>query len=154
MKQSRREFLKTTAALSSLLYIPSEILGRGNSVAPSDKLNIAAIGAGGMGQADLSQLESENIVALCDVDWNRASESFKKYPNANKYKDFRIMLDKEKSLDAVLVAAPDHMHAIATLAVIERGLHVYCEKPLTYSIGEARKVAIAAREAKIASQMG
>ncbi len=154
MKYSRRKFIKTSAALSSFIFLPASVLGRGKHISPNDRLNVAAIGAGGRGNSDLHELESENIIALCDVDWKRAEEPFKRYPKRNRYKDFREMLDKEKSLDAVIIATPDHTHAVATLAAIERGLHVYCEKPLTYTIQEARKVTNAAREAGVATQMG
>ena len=146
MKQSRRKFIKTTAALSSFVFLPSSIVGRGSGFSPNDKLNIAAIGAGGMGMGSLPHLESENIVALCDVDWVRAEEPFNKYPNAKRYKDYRVMLDKEKSIDAVLIATPDHVHAPATMAAIERGLHVYCEKPYSLTIAESRALADAYRK--------
>jgi len=97
---------------------------------PSEKLNIAGIGVGGRGAGDMQELESQNIVALCDVDWRNARGTFKRFPNAKQYKDFRQMLDKEdKNIDAVMVATADHCHAPASLAAIRRGKHVYCEKP-------------------------
>jgi len=155
MKQlSRRDFLKSSAAFSTFMIVPAHVLGGRGYTSPADKLNIAVIGAGGQGRSNLANIDSENIYALCDVDWLRAEQSFTKYPKAKKYKDFRIMLDKEKNIDAVLVATPDHTHAVATMAAIKRGLHVYCEKPLTYSIYESRKVTEAARKAGVATQMG
>ena len=152
---NRRLFLKNAAvAAGTISIVPRRVLGGPGCVAPSDKLNIAAVGAGGQAAWDLEQLESENIVALCDVDWERAAESFQKFPKATRYKDFRVMLDKEKTIDAVLVAAPDHVHAVAAMAAIRHGKHVYCEKPLTHTVFEARALAKAAKEAGVATQMG
>jgi predicted dehydrogenase len=158
MKKSinRRDFLRAgafTAAAFNL--VPGQILGlQGADSSANNKLNIAGIGVGGQGQSDLGQMTSENIVALCDVDWDRASGTFKRFPNAKPYKDFRKLLDEQKNIDAVVVATPDHMHAFASLAAIRLGKHVYCEKPLTHSVWEARQVAQAAREKKVATQMG
>jgi len=137
------------------MIVPRYVLGGARHTAPSEKLNIAGIGVGGQGASDLGNVSSENIVALCDVDWRHAGGTFRRYPNASKYRDFRKMLDKEdKNIDAVVVATPDHIHAPATMAAIKRGKHVYCEKPLTHSVYEARKIAEAAREHKVATQMG
>ncbi len=121
---------------------------------PSETLNIGVIGVGGRGADDLEGVKSENIVALCDVDWDRAAGTFAKYPQATKHRDFRRMLEQEKGLDAVVVATPDHTHAVASMAAIKAGKHVYCEKPLTRTVFEARALAKAAREAKVATQMG
>lgn len=151
---SRRRFLQTASASLAFSLVPRHVLGGPVHIPPSEKLDIAAIGAGGQAAWDIDNLNSENIVALCDVDSNRAAETFRKYPNATLYKDFRTMLDKEKNIDAVLVATPDHIHAVATMAAIKRGKHVYCEKPLTHTIYEARQIAKAAKEAKVATQMG
>jgi predicted dehydrogenase len=115
---------------------------------------VAVIGAGGRGDGHVKDLKDENIVALCDVDERRAARSFEAHPNATKYKDWRQLLDREKNLDAVTVATPDHMHAPIALAAMKRGLHCYCEKPLTWSIGEARDLALAAEKSKVATQMG
>jgi predicted dehydrogenase len=134
--------------------VPRHVLGGAGNTPPSEKLNIAGIGIGGQGADDLSQMESENIVALCDVDEEYAAETFARYPNAKKYRDFRKMLEKEKNIDAVLVATPDHTHAIISMAAIKAGKHVYCEKPLAHTIYETRMVAQAAREAKVVTQMG
>ncbi|PYI87408.1 MAG: oxidoreductase, partial [Verrucomicrobia bacterium] len=117
-------------------------------------LNIAAIGAGGKGDVDVAGCDSENIVALCDVDVNRAADTFKKHPSAKRYKDFRVMLEKEKSIDAVTVSTPDHMHFPASMMAIKLRKHVYCQKPLTHTIAEARKLTEAARRYKVATQMG
>ncbi|MHC4679041.1 MAG: Gfo/Idh/MocA family protein, partial [Planctomycetota bacterium] len=106
---------------------------------PSEKLNIASIGAGGMGGGNTRACAAAggNIVALCDVDGKRAAETFKKFPNARKYKDFRKMLDEQKDIEAVVVATPDHVHAVASMAAMKRGKHVYCQKPLTRLVAEA-----------------
>jgi predicted dehydrogenase len=152
---SRRDFLGGAAAAATFMIVPRYVLGGPRHTAPSEKLNIAGIGVGGQGSGDLRAMESQNIVALCDVDWRHAAGTFRRYPNARKYRDFRKMLDKEdKNIDAVVVATPDHVHAPASMAAIKRGKHVYCEKPLTHSVYEARKVAEAAREHKVATQMG
>jgi len=154
-KISRRDFLGGAAAAAAFTIVPRNVLGGPRHIPPSEKLNIAGIGVGGQGSGDLRAMESQNIVALCDVDWNRAAGTFRRYPKARQYHDFRKMLDKEdKNIDAVVVATPDHMHAVASVAAIKRGKHVYCEKPLTHSVYEARKVAEAARKYKVATQMG
>lgn len=121
---------------------------------PNEKMHIAGIGAGGRAPGVLSQMESENIVALADVDWARGAEGFKRWEKATRYKDFRQMLDKEKSIDAVTVIIPDHMHAAAALAAMQRGKHVYVEKPLTRTPWEARLLTDAAAKYKVATQMG
>jgi len=120
----------------------------------NDKLNIGVIGAGGRGWDNIQGVQSENIVALCDVDEVRAAAARKRFPSAATYRDFREMLDKERALDAVVVSTPDHMHAAACLRVLERGLHVYCEKPLTRTIYEARRLREAARASGRMTQMG
>lgn len=154
-KISRRDFMGAAAAVAAFTIVPRSVLGGPRNIPPSEKINIAGIGAGGQGASNLRALESQNIVALCDVDWRQAAETFKRYPDAKKYKDFRVMLDKEdKNIDAVIVATPDHVHAVASMAAIKRGKHVYCEKPLTHSVHEARVLAKAAREHKVATQMG
>jgi hypothetical protein len=121
---------------------------------PNEKLNIAGIGAGGRAGQVLGALTSENIVALADVDWARAAEGFKRWETATKYKDYRQMLDKEKSIDAVTVVTPDHGHASQALAAMQRGKHVYVEKPLTRTPWEARLLTEAAAKYKVATQMG
>ena len=152
---NRREFMgKAAGVMASFTILPRRVLGGPGYQAPSETLNIAGIGVGGMGGVDIRSVESQNIVALCDVDWNRAAETFKRYPKAKKYRDFRVMLDKEKSIDAVVVATPDHCHAVAALAAIKTGKHVYVEKPMAHSIHEVRTLTEAAREAGVATQMG
>jgi hypothetical protein len=124
---------------------------------PNEKLNLAAIGAGGQPAADLMQAHAgvENVVALADVDWERGRESFERFPKAVKFKDFRQMLDKQgKDIDAVVVGPPDHMHTICAMACMQHGKHVYVEKPLTRLSGEARLLAQAAEKYKVATQMG
>jgi predicted dehydrogenase len=151
---SRRDLMGTAALTAAFTVVPSGVLGQPGRVAPSDKLNIAGIGAGGMGAGDINSVSSENIVALCDVDQARAADTFKKFPKAKTYTDFRKMLDEEKNINAVIVATPDHVHAVATITAIELGKHVFCEKPLTHSVFETRKVRDSARQAGIATQMG
>jgi predicted dehydrogenase len=152
---TRRNFLRTAAvAGTGISIVPRHVLGGAGNVAPSEKLNIAGIGIGGQGRADLAELKDQNIVALCDVDWDYAAPTFKKYPAAKRYKDFREMLDQEKSVDAVVVGTPDHIHAVASMTAIKHGKHVYCEKPLTRTVTEARRLTQAAAEAKVATQMG
>jgi predicted dehydrogenase len=154
-KVSRRAFLGQTSAIAgAITIVPRHVLGGAGVAPPNSKLNLAVIGAGGRGADDIEELKTENIVALCDVDWDRAAKTFQRFPNAAKYRDFRLMLEKEKGIDAVLVATPDHTHAVASMASLKLGKHVYCEKPLTRTVAEARALAKAAREAKLATQMG
>jgi hypothetical protein len=122
---------------------------------PNEKLNIAAIGSGGKGHSDIQGCLSENIVALCDVDEKRAERAFKQFEKATKYKDYRKMLDEQgKNIDAVIVSTPDHMHAVTAIAAMERGKHVYCQKPLTRTVWEARQMMEAANKYRVATQMG
>jgi len=152
---SRRDFVRNTAgAITAFNVLPGWVLGLNGQTPPSEKLNIAAIGAAGQAAQDINGLQAHNIVALCDVDWAHAAGTFKKFPNAKPWKDFRKMLDAHKDIDAVIVATPDHMHAFASMAAMQLGKHVYCEKPLTHSVWEARRVATVAREKKLATQMG
>ncbi|MHC4519263.1 MAG: Gfo/Idh/MocA family protein [Planctomycetota bacterium] len=154
-KISRRDFVSAAAAAATFTMVPRHVLGGAGNTPPSEKINIAGIGVGGRGSGDLRALESENIVALCDADFNRARGTFRRYPDAKRYHDFREMLAKEdKNIDAVMVGAPDHIHAPAAMDAIKRGKHVYCEKPLTHSVYEARVLGEAAREAGVATQMG
>jgi len=154
-KLSRRDFMGAAAAATAFTVVPRHVLGGPRQVPPSEKVNIAGVGIGGQGGHDIDQFKSQNIVALCDVDWRHASRTFRRYPDARKYKDFRKMLDKEdKNIDGVVVGTPDHLHAIVSMAAIKRDKHVYCEKPLTHTVREARMLAEAAREHKVATQMG
>jgi predicted dehydrogenase len=120
----------------------------------NDKLNLGFIGIGGRGWNNLQALASENIVALCDVDSFRAAEAFKRFPQAQKYRDFRQMLDREHSLDAVVISTPDHTHAVAARAALQLHKHVYCEKPLVHDMGELDELAKLASGTKVATQMG
>ncbi len=152
---TRRGFMGAAAGVAAFTVVPRHVIAGSGDAAPSEKVNIAGVGIGGQGGHDINQLASQNIVALCDVDWQRAGGLFNRYPNAKRYKDFREMLDKEdKNIDGVVVGTPDHMHAIVSLAAIKRVKHVYCEKPLTHTVREAKMLADAAREAKVATQMG
>ena len=152
---TRRRFLGGAAAVAAFTVVPRHVLGGPNYIAPSEKLNIACIGIGGMGASDISQFAGENIVALCDVDWRHAAGTFDKFPNAKKYRDFRKMLDAEdKNIDAVSVSTPDHIHAVASMAAIKRNKHVYCQKPLCHNVYEVRQLTLAARKHGVATQMG
>jgi len=152
---SRRGFLGGAAAATAFLIVPRHVLGGTRQLAANEKLNIAGIGVGGQGGGDLKEMETDNIVALCDVDWERAGGTFKRYPDAKRYKDFREMLEKEaKNIDAVLIATPDHCHAPAAVMAMKMGKHVYVEKPMAHTIREARLMAQVAQETGIVSQMG
>jgi len=153
-KVPRRQFLRTAGTVAAVMVVPRHVLGGADQPPPSEKLNIAGVGIGGQGGWDIEQVAGENIVALCDVDWGYAAHTFDKHPKAAKHKDFREMLDKEKGIDAVVVGTPDHTHAVVSMEAIRRGKHVYCEKPLTRTVYEARALAKAAREHKVATQMG
>lgn len=170
-KFNRRNFLKTTTAGIGLFSIvPSYVLGQNGQNPPSSKLNIAGIGVGGMGINNLGAIckplserqegpwpdpDSQNIVALCDVDWEYAKEAFDEYPEAKRYKDYRIMLEKMgDKIDAVLIATPDHTHACIAMEAMRRGKHVYVQKPLTHSVYEARMLTEAARKYGVVTQMG
>jgi predicted dehydrogenase len=154
-KITRRDFMGAAATVAAFSVVPRHVLGGPRRVPPSEKVSIAGVGIGGQGGHDIDQFKDQNIVALCDVDWRHASRTFRRYPDAKKYKDFREMLDKEdKSIDGVVVGTPDHLHAIVSMAAIKRDKHVYCEKPLTHTVREAKLLAEAAREHDVATQMG
>ncbi|MCY3019123.1 MAG: Gfo/Idh/MocA family oxidoreductase [Planctomycetota bacterium] len=154
---NRRRFLKSAAAAAFTVHIiPRHVLGAEGQTAPSDKLNIAGVGVGGQGGGDLGDgaISSQNIVALCDVDANSAAGSVKRFPKAEVFKDYRVMLEKCKGIDAVLVATPDHMHAPVALAAMRAGKHVYVEKPMCHSVEEARVMTKVAKETGLVTQMG
>ena len=142
------------AAAAAITIVPRHVLGGPRSVPPSEKLNIAGVGVGGMGRHNLQQCAAENIVALCDVDQRYAAQTFQQYPKAKVHRDFRVMFDKQKDIDAVIVATPDHTHAVVALAAIRTGKHVYVQKPLSHSVLEARLLTEEARKHKVATQMG
>lgn len=156
MENSRRKFIKNAALFTGFTIVSNNVLGKKfGHIAPSDKLNIAGIGVGGMGRRNLSNMKTENIVALCDVDWKYADKTFKDYPNAKKYKDWRIMFDEYgKSIDAIMVATPDHTHAAVTAHAITLGKHCYTQKPLTHAVYESRLLTELADHYKVATQMG
>ncbi len=147
---TRRSFLPATAG--AIMIVPRHVLGAGYT-APSDKLNIAAVGVGGMGQNYVKGCASENIVAIADVDHVFAAPVFQTYPGAKIYKDFRVMLEKEKGIDAVIVGTPDHNHAVVASAAMALKKGVYVAKPMTRTVFEARALARTAREQKVATQM-
>jgi len=153
---SRRSFLATTAtAAAAFSIIPSHAVAGLGHTPPSSKLNIAGIGVGGMGYRNLKNMETENIVALCDVDWDYAGKSaFKAWSRAKLYKDYRVMFDQQKEIDAVLIATPDHSHALPAFMAMRQGYHVYVQKPLTHTVYESRVLAETARTYKVATQMG
>lgn len=152
---TRRQFLTVTSVATAGFSLgPRHVMGGPGRKAPSERLNIAGIGVGGMGAANLKNLESENIVALCDVDTAYAAGTFKRYPKARVWTDFREMLDKQREIEAVVIATPDHTHAVISMAAMQAGKHVYCQKPLTHDVYEARMLAQAAKETRVATQMG
>ena len=158
---SRRRFLGTAAAAATFTIVPRHVLGGPGYTAPSDKLNIACVGVNGKGQSDIQGVSTENIVALCDVDDEMMATTIRedsaKNPQllkATKYRDFRVMLEKEKGIDAVTVSTPDHTHAVIAMMAIKMGKHVFVQKPLTHTIREARELAKVAKESNLVTQMG
>ena len=155
---SRRSFIKKGALASSIFFVPRHVLGGVGYTAPSDRLNIAAIGAGGKGASDIRNASvggREKVVALCDVDFSgSAKKSVELFPKAKLYAGFREMLDKEKGIDAVTISTPDHVHGPAAKYAMERGINVYVQKPMTHNIREARMLTEMARSNKIVTQMG
>ena len=155
-KVTRRSFVRQTAVGAAAAYIVApHVLGGPGKTPPSEKLNLAGIGVGGRGDYCINGAASENIVALADVDDRRAAAVYNKFPEARTYRDFRVMLDElDSQIDAVVIATPDHTHAVAVMNAIGRGKHVYCEKPLAHSIHEVRQMASAAREQGVVTQLG
>ncbi len=147
---NRRDFL---AAASTVVVLPRHVVGGAGFKAPSDTLHIAGVGAGGMGGAYLREVSSENIVALADVDDERAAETYARFPNAARYTDFRRLFENEGGIDAVVIGTPDHTHAVVAMAAFDLGKHVYCAKPLARTIYEVRRMTDAARKAGVATQM-
>lgn len=155
-KTNRRSFIaRTSASVAAFSIVPGYVLGTRGQTPPSGKLNLAAVGVGGMGRNNLAKLADENIVALCDVDaGERATKIIKLYPKAKVYRDYREMFEKQKDIDAVIIATPDHTHGVIGMAAIKAGKHIYMQKPLAHSIFETRKLTEAAREKKLVTQMG
>jgi predicted dehydrogenase len=155
-RTSRRTFVRQSAAASVALASTGFWTSRAaaESKSPDEKLHIGIVGAGGQGASNLQNVKSENVVALCDVDERRAADSFQKFPQAARYRDFRKMLDERKDLDAVVISTPDHCHAAASVMAMKLGKHVYCEKPLAHSVYETRVMRQVAAETKVATQMG
>lgn len=153
---SRRDFVnRTLVASAGITIVPSFAVSGLGHVAPSDKLNIAGIGVGGMGLANLKNLESQNIVGLCDVDWKYAKGAFDRYPKAKKYWDWRKMYEEMgDEIDAVVIATADHTHAITAAHAMTMGKHVYLQKPLTHSVYESRLLTKLAAKHQVATQMG
>ncbi len=152
---SRRRFLGSLAGASvAVAVVPGHVLGLNGQQPPSEKLNIAGVGLGAIGSDNVNASAAENIVALCDVDSRMAAVTFGRYPKAARYKDFRRMLDKRPDIDAVIVATPDHTHAVITAAAMRRGKHVYTQMPLAHSVWEARQLAEIAKQTGVATQMG
>ena len=150
---TRRQFIQRSTLAASTLAIPTFVPSR--VFGANERLNVAGIGAGGKGAVDIDGCSSENIVAMADVDYTRAAGSFKRFDKATRYIDFRQMLEKEgKNIDAVTVSTPDHTHAVAAAMAIKMGKHVYCQKPLTHTVSEARILTQLARKHKVATQMG
>ncbi|MBM3823014.1 MAG: Gfo/Idh/MocA family oxidoreductase [Verrucomicrobia bacterium] len=148
----RRGFIKSTAAAASALAFP--LVASRNVLGANERLNVAGIGVGGKGAVDVDGCAGENIVALCDVDEANARATFSKYSTAKRYKDFRVLLEKEKSIDAVTISTPDHMHALPAAMAIKMKKHVYLQKPLTHTVYEARRLTELAKFYKVATQMG
>jgi predicted dehydrogenase len=151
---NRRTFLKAAAAASAPSFVPASVLAQ----SPADKLNHACIGADGMGWSDLNSLASHErlqVVAICDVDVARMEKAAERFPQARRYQDWRELLDREADrIDSVNVSVPDHMHAPISMSAILRGKHVYCQKPLTHEVAEARALRLAAERAGVTTQMG
>ena len=155
---NRRGFLQQSlagTALAGFAIVPRHVLGGAGYLPPSEKLNIASIGVGNRGWTVIRQLEAHNIVAICDVDGKYLGKAAERYPNARKYNDFRKLIDwEENNIDAVAVCSTDHTHAPASMAALRAGKHVFCEKPLTHSVFEARTMAEAVQDSQLATQMG
>ena len=158
MPISRRDFLKSgAAAIAGLTIAPSSILGKSHGhISPTDKLNIGVVGIGGIGHSNINAVKgTENIVALCDVNWDYAKGVFDEFPKAKRFWDYRKMYEEMgKSMDAVIIATADHTHAIITADAMTLGKHVYCQKPLTHSVYESRLLTKLAKSTGVATQMG
>ena len=154
-RPSRRTVLATAAGIGAGFWIPDVLPGR-DPVRRGrlDRVSVGVIGCGGKGHSDGMAMKDEEVVALCDVDQQRGGGLFEAFPKARRYTDLREMLDKERSLEAVVVSTPDHLHAVAAARAMRRGLHVFCQKPLTHSVEEARELAMLAARHGAVTQMG
>jgi len=152
-RTNRRDFLKSTTLATAGFWVAGTSRAADGSRSPNEKLNIGVIGADGRGRANMNGCQSENFVALCDVDSKRLARTAKIYPKAKTYEDWRELLD-QKNIDAVIVSTTDHTHALASVGAMKRGMHVYCEKPLAHSVHEARVMRETYNKAKVATQMG
>ena len=155
---NRRQFL-CSAGVSVAVFsiLPGRKLRGAESISPNERVNVAGIGIGSRGGADVDEVAGlgHNLVALCDVDENYAAKRFAKYPDAKRFKDYRVMLDKMgKEVDAVVIGTPDHTHAVIAMEAMRRGKHVYCEKPLAHSVHEVRELMVTARKSKVVTQLG
>ena len=153
---SRRTLLAAATSAAAFSIVPRHVLGQGQTP-PSEKITLAGVGVGGQGAGDLEALAGAGaqIIALCDADRRRAGETLEKYPDAKQFRDYREMLDKiDKEIDAVLVATPDHTHAVIAAEALKRKKHVYCEKPLAHSIWEVRELVRLAKQNKVVTQLG
>ena len=151
---SRRKFVAASSAFGLFQIVPRHILGGAHHTSANEKLNIAGIGIGGKGKSDLSNCNTENIMALCDVDSNYAAETIGKYPEARVFTDYREMFDKQKDIDAVSIATPDHTHAVIAMAAMQSGKHVFLQKPLAHSLLEVKTLLEESRRHNIQTQMG
>lgn len=151
---TRRRFICVSMFAAGATALRQPVFRKARRLSANDKLNIGVVGAGGKGAYDTDYCATENIVALCDVDETRAAKQLEKYPNAKFYRDWRKMLEREKTLDAVIVSTPDHAHALIAATAIRLGKHVYCQKPLTRTVYEARLLRNLASRYKVATQMG
>ena len=150
---TRRQFIQTTAVAGAAMFAGCATRGP-RRISPNEKLNIGVVGVMGKGQSDTDHCASENIIALCDVDPSRCAGQLAKYPKAKFYTDWREMLEKETTLDAVIIATPDHTHAVIAAAAMRLGKHIYCQKPLTQTVYEARLLRTLAKENNLVTQMG
>ena len=154
---TRRAFLAASTTTALMISAPvrandANVVPR--KLSPNEKLNVAGIGVGGKGLSDIMNMRKENVVAICDVDWDRAGEAFYRLPGARKFKDFRPMLEEMPEIDALTISTPDFMHAPAAYMAMKLGKHVYVQKPLTHTPAEARLLAETARETGVVTQMG
>ena len=153
-RESRRDFLNAALAAGGLTMVGDVLAEERKKISPNERLNVAVIGVGGRGAANLGDVGHENIVALCDVDHNHLDKALAGFKSAKGYADYREMLAAHPNLDAVVVSTPDHTHAVAAAAAMRLGKHVYCEKPLTHTVSETRALRMMAKEGRLVTQLG